>query len=272
MSGRNDSLDFGQRSNDSQFSTLDVPREELETKHPAPRPSAAALAPGELLAFRVSIVDSEADLERVQDLRQAAYGHHLPALAATVGKPDPVDRWPDVTIFFAEDKITRRVVGSARLQCNRSQPLQIERSIALPPRLVGKLLAEVTRMSVIPGYAHPVKLALVKAIHLYCIAMQIGGIVCGSRPSLIRQYLNLGFEDLYGDNRLAPLAHTGGLEHRVLFRDTVTSEAFNRERRHPDYDFVFRTYHPDIEVFDAVTRVPGPLRQTPEERRYSRAA
>lgn len=272
MSGQSDSLDFGLRSNDSQFSTLDIPREELETNSAGPLTGVEPVAPGELLAFRVSVVQSEADLKRVQELRQAAYGHHLPSLAASFGQPDPVDRWPDVTIFFAEDKLTRRMVGSARLQCNRSQPLQIERSIALPPRLARRLLAEVTRMSVVPGYAHPVKLALVKAIHLYCIAMQIGGIVCASRPSLMRQYLNLGFEDLYGDNRLAPMAHGGGIEHRVLFRDTVTSEAYNRERMHPDYKFVFRTYHPDIEVFDAVTRVPEPLRQAPGERRYSRAA
>ena len=272
MSGQSGMFDLGVRSNDSQFVGLELPREDRDLTDATQGRSVNAPPPGEPLAFRVAIVDSEADLQRVQGLRQAAYGHHLPALAATFGQPDPVDRWPDVTIFFAEDKATRRMVGSARLQCNRSQPLQIERSIVLPPQLVGKLLAEVTRMTVISGYAHPVKLALVKAIHIYCIAMQIGGIVCASRPSLMRQYLNLGFEDLYGDERLAPMVHGGGLDHRVLFRDTVTSEAHNRNRKHPDYGFVFRTYHPDIEVFDAIARVPEPLRQAPAERRYNRAA
>jgi len=272
MSSQGDSFDFGRRSNDSQFADLDVPREDPVGESADLRPGVNAVQRGESLVFRVAIVKSEADLQRVQALRQAAYGHHLPALASTFGQADPVDRWPDVTVFFAEDKATRRVVGSARLQSNRSQPLQIERSIVLPRQLRGKLIAEVTRMTVISGYAHPVKLALVKAIHLYCIAMQIGGIVCASRPSLMRQYLNLGFEDLYGDDRLAPMAHGGGLEHRVLFRDTVTSEAHSRARKHPDYAFVFRTYHPDIEVFDAVARVPEPLRQAPTERRYSRAA
>ena len=272
MFSQGNSLDFGLRSNESQFSGLEVPQDDRDVQSASPGPSVSAAPPGEPLPFRVAIVESDADLQRVQALRQAAYGHHLPALAARFGEADPVDRWPDVTVFFAEDKATRRMVGSARLQCNRSQPLQIERSIELPPRLLGKLVAEVTRMSVISGYAHPVRLALVKAIHLYCIAMQIGAIVCASRPSLMRQYLNLGFEDLYGDDRLAPMAHGGGLQHRVLFRDTVTSEAHNRARKHPDYAFVFRTYHPDIEVFDAVARVPEPLRHAPTERRYSRAA
>ncbi len=271
MYSQGDAFDFGPRSNDSQFAAQDDD-EHRDLEGASPQPVVTSASSGESLAFRVGIVDSESDLLRVQGLRQAAYGHHLPALAATFGQPDPVDRWPDVTIFFAEDKATGRMVGSARLQCNRSQPLQIERSIQLPPHLRGKLLAEVSRMTVVSGYAHPVKLVLVKAIHLYCIAMQIGGIVAASRPSLMRQYLNLGFEDLYGDGRLAPMAHGGGLEHRVLFRDTVTSEAHHRAREHANYAFVFRTFHPDIEIFQPVARVPDPLRLTPVPMHYSRAA
>ena len=48
---------------------------------------------------------------------------------------------------------------------------------------------------------------------------------------------------------MVPLAHGSGLEHRILFRDTVTSEAESRARQHPDHSFVFRTYHPDIHAF-----------------------
>ncbi len=269
MSAVDDPIDFGPRSNDSRFA------DHADAAVPPAAPVAGACAPVTgLLPFRVRIVDSEDDLLRVQALREAAYGHHLPALAAQFGKADPVDRWPDVTIFYAEDKSSGRVVGSARLQSNRTRPLQIEQSTVLPDHLRGRLLAEVTRMTVISGYAHPVKLALVKAIHLYCVALQIGGIVCASRPSLMRQYLTLGFEDLYGDARLVPMAHGGNLEHRVLFRDPVTSEAHHRARRHPDYDFVFRTYQPDIEVFDRVQRAPEPLRSAaPQARpRHSRVA
>ncbi len=228
---------------------------------------------GESLAFRVAIVESEADLERVQQMRQAAYGHHLPALAAHFGLPDPIDRWPDVTIFYAEDKASGQLVGSARLQCNISQPLQIERCIELPAHLHGRLLVEVTRLVVTAGYAQPVKLALVKAIHLFCVATQAAGILAGSRPALLRQYLGLGFEDLFGDGRLVPLAYAGGLEHRVLFRDTVNSSTAYRERLRPGYDFVFRTYHPDIEVFAALSRVSEPLRQArAAQRAYIRPA
>ena len=272
MSAVNNPIDFGPRSNESAFAEFDaIPHTPHIDSSRDDEPVASTNPLAEILTFRVGIVQTEADLLRVQALRQAAYGHHLPALAATFAQPDPVDRYPDVTIFCAEDKTTRRLVGSARIQTNLTNPLQIERSLVLPAERRGKLLAEISRMVVLPGYAHPVKLALVKALHLYCIALQIGGIVAASRTSLLRQYLNLGFSDLYGDERMVPMAHGGGIEHRVLFRDTVTSEAESRARRHPDHAFVFRTYHPDLAVFESVGQASGRLRDTPEAA-YSRAA
>jgi hypothetical protein len=233
-------LDHGPRSNDSDFGQLAEPARGASrvTEHHLP--------------FRVRVVCDPEQLLRVQALRQTAYGRHLPAQAASFGSADPLDRLSDTTIFFAEDKESGAVVGSARVQSNRSAPLQIERSVELPEARRGQLLAEITRLCVMPGYDQPVRLALVKASHLFCIAMQIGGVLAGSRRSLLRTYENLGFTDLFGDERMCPLQHAGGLPHRVLFRDTVTSEAMARERRHPDYDFVFRDYHPDIAVFEAL--------------------
>ena len=235
----------GLRSNDSDFGALDASRNRATHR--------ASGVIEHSLPFKVRVVCDESQLLRVQALRQTAYGRHLPAQAAAFGSADPLDRLVDTTIFFAEDKATGAVVGSARIQSNRTAPLQIERSIELPPERQGQLLAEITRLCVQPGYDHPVRLALVKASHLYCIATQIGGVLAGSRRTLLRTYENLGFTDLFGDERMCPLLHAGGLPHRVLFRDTVTSEAMARERRHPDHDFVFRRYHPDIAIFEALS-------------------
>lgn len=236
-------LCHGPRSNDSDFGALAAPS-------PLARSTSSVITHS--LPFRVRVVCDEAQLLRVQALRQTAYGRHLPEQAASFGSADPLDRLEDTTIFFAEDKASGRVVGSARVQSNRSSPLQIERSVELPEARRGQLLAEITRLCVMPGYDQPVRLALVKASHLFCIATQISGVLAGSRRSLLRTYENLGFADLFGDQRMCPLLHAGGLPHRVLFRDTVTSEAMARERRHPDYDFVFRDYHPDIAIFEAL--------------------
>lgn len=205
------------------------------------------------LAFRVRVVTTEDQLLRVQALRQAAYGRHLPGQAAAFGSADPMDRARGAIVFYAEDKATGQIVGSARIQSNRYAPLQIEGSVELPPQHRGRMLAEITRLCVMPGYDHQVRLAMLKAIHLYCIALQIGGLVAGSRRSLLRTYEALGFVDLYGDERMCPLAHAGNLPHRVLFRDTLQADAQVLAQRPRDHEFVFRQFHPDIEIFDALS-------------------
>ena len=256
----------GPRANDSNFAALAAPAERDGPGHRA-SPVIAYCLP-----FRVRVVTDEAQLLRVQALRQTAYGRHLPAQAASFGSADPLDRLSDTTVFFAEDKESGVMVGSARVQSNRSSALQIERSIELPPQRRGQLLAEITRLCVLPGYDQPVRLAMVKASHLFCIAMQIGGVLAGSRRSLLRTYENLGFTDLFGDDRMCPLLHAGGLPHRVLFRDTVTSEAMARERRHADYDFVFRDYHPDIAIFEALAATVASGLRNRHDENWPRAA
>ena len=247
------SIPYPPRSNDSMFETAGVEPVHFNLRAAAQTSSVRTIPrlKEEALPFRIGIVSSEAELLRVQALRAAAYGHHLPGMAASFARPDPLDSHPDTTLFFVEDKLSGSLVGSARIQVNRSQPLQIERSLELPSNLEGQLLSEITRLTVLPGYNQPVRMALVKACHIYCIGMQIGGVLAGSRRSLLRQYKNLGFKDLFEDERLVPLAHGGGLEHRILFRDTVTSEAESRANNHPDHAFVFRIYHPDIRIFES---------------------
>lgn len=204
----------------------------------------------ELLGFTVRVVNNTTDLERVRQLRSAAYGHHLPLLAAQFGQADPLDEDPDVVIFCAEDKVTGEIVGSCRIQVNRSRPLQIHSCIEEPPHLRGLLVSEITRLAVLPSYGDRlVRMALVKACHLHNIANQVAGIYAGSRPALMRQYRALGFSDLFGDNREVPLTYAGGIPHRILWLDSVRAEADWSAMKHPYYKFVFRTWHPDITIF-----------------------
>ncbi len=236
----------------------------LDTSAPVALSQAAALVPQrELLNFTVRIVSDDYDLERVQQLRATAYGHHLPHLAAQFGRADPLDRDPDVVVFCAEDKATGDIVGSCRIQVNRSSPLQIQTCIDTPDRLRGKLVSEITRLSVLPTYGDRlVRMALVKACHIHNIAMQVTGIFAGSRGSLMRQYRALGFADLYGDEREVPLPYSGGLHHRILWLDSVSAEVDWRAMANPFYTFVFRTWHPDIGIFSAVQGMAPQRRPT----------
>jgi len=219
-------------------------------------PSHAAggrVAQGDPLPFTVRPVAMEPELLRVQRLRELAYGRHLPDQAAHFGGADPLDRDADVLVLMAEDKESGDVVGSVRIQVNRAAPLQIENSLALPAGLRGRLLCEITRLAVLPGYRSRglVRPALIKACHLHNMAFQVGGILAGSRRQLLRQYFALGFKDLFGDGREVPLAHACGLPHRVLWLDCVSAEADARASGHPMHHFVFRAWHPDIDAVGA---------------------
>ncbi len=251
-------IPFAHRSNDSMFDSLSMdPSVHAPRPTPAPVPARAATRLlEERLPFTIGVVTTEAQLLRVQALRATAYGHHLPGLAASFARPDPLDLQDDIILFYVEDKQSGALVGSARIQVNRHQPLQIERSLELPEALSGCLLSEVTRLIVLPGYSQPVRMALVKACQMYSTAMQISGALAGSRHSLLRQYKSLGFKDLWDDERTVPLLHGGGLPHRILFRNTVIAEAESRANNQPYYGFMFRTYHPDIRVFESM---PGRL-------------
>ncbi len=219
----------------------------------------------QLLRFSLRVARSEADLRAACQVRAASYGHHLPHLRNAFAEPDELDWAPDTTVFLAVDKDSGRPVGTARLATNARQPLQIEQSTVLPEPLSDRMLAEVTRLSVAPGHDDPrVKLALMKATYLYCIARQVHWMVIGARSDgLIRQYRRLGFTDLLPDGAMVPLAHAGNLPHRLLAFDVTAAERNWHAAKHPFYDFMVRAYHPDIELFGAPPARPPMLAPLP---------
>jgi hypothetical protein len=205
----------------------------------------------QLLRFNICVVRSEADLRAVCKVRATSYGHHLPQLRGALEEPDELDWHPDTAVLLARDKTTGEAVGTARLSTNAHGPLQIERSAPLPALLERHLLAEVTRLSVLPNYDDPrVKLALMKATYLYAMAHQVQWMVIGARSDgLVRQYRRLGFTDLLGEGRSVALAHAGNLQHRVLGLDVTAAERNWHAAQHPFYDFMVRTHHSDIQLF-----------------------
>jgi hypothetical protein len=205
------------------------------------------------LRFSLRVARCESELRAACGVRAASYGHHLPQLRAAFGEPEEMDWNPDTAVFVAFDKASGEAVGTARLATNARRPLQVEQSAVLPEPLADRVLAEVTRLAVRPGHDDPrVKHGLMKATYLYCMARQVQWMVIGARSdALIRQYQRLGFTDLLGEGRMVPLAHAGNLPHRVLGFDVTAAERNWHAACHPFYDFMVRTHHPDIELFDA---------------------
>jgi len=118
------------------------------------------------------------------------------------------------------------------------------------------------------GCADPlVKLSLMKASYLFCMATQIRWMVIGARnEALVRQYRMLGFKDVFDDGRMVPLRHAGRLDHRVLAFNVTAAERMWREPRHPLYEFIFETSHPDIQLFSTQPALPKREPARPGER------
>ena len=125
----------------------------------------------------------------------------------------------------------------------------MERSVDLPPWLHGASRAEVTRLAVSVGADPLIRLSLWKASYLFCMAQRLDWMVVGARnEALIRNYKRLGFVDLFGPDELKPLAHTGGLLHRILAFDNASARQRWCQSKHPLYEFVVETEHAELEA------------------------
>src|SRR5665213_813792 len=217
------------------------------------------------LSFKVRIARTPQELQAACRVRSLSYGHHLPHLQATLMEPDLLDADKNTVVAICVDKQNGCAVGTARFQTNAGGKLLIEHSITVPESMRTDTRAEITRLSAVAGADPLVKLSLMKASYLFCMATQVRWMVIGARnEALVRQYRRLGFTDLFDDGRMVPLLHAGRLEHRVLSFNVTAAERTWREQRHPLYEFIFETAHPDLELFSTAPALPrrDPARRT----------
>jgi hypothetical protein len=212
----------------------------------------------EELPIRVRIVRTPEQLEGVCELRSLAYGQRNPALGELLKKPEEVDFDPGTVVLLAESKEDGQAVGSMRIHTNLFQPVPMQSVVDMPENLQGQLLAEACRFCARPSFNSPmVRLSLFKAIYLYCFANQVQFLLCGARAPLNELYKSLGMVPLDGGSEeiWRPVSYAGNLDHSMLMLDVLLAEKHWRESGHPCYEFVGRTYHPDIQIFSAVSSV-----------------
>ena len=210
------------------------------------------------LPFRLGIVRTEEQLSAICQVRCNAYSRHVPEFGVTLAKPEDTDTAPGALTLFIQDKLTQKIIGTARLQTNLEGPLGINSDVALPAWLLRAPSAEITRFAVLPSYSNAERLIskiLIKACYHYCFATQIHWMVIGSRRSLVKWYHSLGFKAVDGFEDFFELLHTGNLRHKLLILDVIGAERQWLASKNVDYDFVFRTYHPDIELFSSLSGV-----------------
>lgn len=223
-----------------------------------PRPISEVEPPDAVqLSFRVRIVRTEEHLSRAVEIRAASYGRHHPEVAELLRSAEEADRAPFALVLLAESKHDGSALGTLRIETNACGPLPIESLLPKESRYTGKTIAFVTRLAVRGGGpdATLVKLALFKALHRYCLACQIDWIVVTARPPMDRQYVRLGFVDVYARDTLVPIEWNENIPMRLMALEAISCEREWQRTRHPLYEFMFVDYTPDIEIFNSVSGI-----------------
>jgi hypothetical protein len=149
-------------------------------------------------------------------------------------------------LLAAVAKADRRVIGTIRLATNVEAQLPVEQSVELPSELTRTPLGEFGRFATARDQPDPmIAMMLMKAAYLVAASMQVRTLVVASRQAMAARYEALGFRDLVPD-AWYPLAHVGGLPHRLLTLDLVGIVERYRAMNHPMWAFVYQIDHPDI--------------------------
>jgi hypothetical protein len=205
----------------------------------------------EKLPFTIQIATSEEQLQKAVQIRHAAYSRHVPDFAKQLQSPEPKDFEPGTVVLLAESKLDGTALGTMRIQTNHYSPLGLEQSVELPDWLQGRNLAEATRLGISEGReGRVVKTLLFKAYFLYCLHAEIDWMVITARKPLDRQYDALLFCDVFADGALIPMRHVGNIPHRVMAFEVGTAERRWAAASHPLFNYIFRTYHPDLDLGD----------------------
>lgn len=224
----------------------------------------------ERLPFTVRIARCDEDLAKAVSIRHQAYARHLPAVAATLDRPEALDREEDSVVVLAESKLDGTPVGTMRIQKNCNRRLVLEDSVDLPAWLKGRSMIEITRFGVAEGrMGRLVKTVLVKAGFQFCLLNDIDWIVIAARAPLDTLWEKLLFRDVFPGFGLIPMRHAGNIPHRVLAFDVSTAYERWTAARHPLLDFMCRTHHPDLGLAErdeatwaAVARLPEVYRSS----------
>jgi hypothetical protein len=204
----------------------------------------------------VRIVRTEAHLVKAVEIRAQSYGRHHPEVAELLRAPEIADRAAFSLVLLAESKTDGAALGTLRIETNAHGLLPVEQLLPPESPYTSRTIAFVTRLAVKGGVdSSLVKLTLFKALHRYCLACQIDWIVVTARPPMDRQYLRLGFLDVYDENTLVPIAWSSGIPMRLMALNTVSCEREWLRQEHPLYKFMFQDYCPDITIFSSVSGI-----------------
>ncbi len=220
-----------------------LPHHTTHTPPPAEDP-----LPTQALPFTVRLACKINDLDGLVSLRALAYGRHLPGMDEVLKAPEADDLREDVVLLVAQSKADGRLLGSLRLISNKRRPVSLESALPADSPLRGGKLAEVGRLTVLPGaHGRLVSSALYKAAFEASARAGIEHVLLTARAPVDRLYRGMQLKDVLGGQRI-PVGNTLGVPHTLYELPIKEAVARWKQAQTPFYGFVALTRHPDITV------------------------
>lgn len=205
------------------------------------------------MQFKIRITRTIDQLNAVSKIRAESYAKHIPTMLEQLQLPEKIDFKNSNITLTCEEISSMQVVGSLRITLNQFEPLPLESIFKLCSSTRHTLNAEVTRLVVPPRRnAKYIKLLLMKALYLYCHALQVKWMLICARKPLDKEYVNLGFVDISQDKLFVEVPYIGNIPHRALGFNVISAERLWHQQNHPLYQFMVEESHPEIQIFDSV--------------------
>jgi len=200
----------------------------------------------EALPFRVEPVSSQGTINAIAEQRSIQYSAHYGDFASSLKTPEPDDTHPDALLVAAISMEDGKILGSFRLE---NDSLAEEKISIIEKYGQLKISALVSRLVVSKTKEQiSVRNALFKFLHRYCFSRQVQNILVAAKPPLDKIYHRLGFKPALEFDHLIPNEWSGNHATRIMFLDTVEVVVNWHNGRHDLYDFMAKTFHPNIKI------------------------
>lgn len=214
--------------------------------------------------IRIRIARTEEHIRQAVAVRYQAYAEKLTGLASDVATKEDLDRTLDPVILLAENLDRSQVIATARLNSGpgvRDLLAQVD----MPPSYEEDRLGYFSRMAAVghPGEKKIARGLLHKALLQICMAKQIDRMLLLVGNVRSKLYMPWGFKPVFPDGVVCPeIVH--GRPVKLYQLETRKAEQKALEIGGPLYDFLFRTLHQEIEIFNSLSSIPN--RSEPIER------
>ena len=209
--------------------------------------------------YRVRLVRTTEQFDAVLRVREKGYAH-LSGKAGDFRRLDEGDEDRTATLILAEDGTTGEPLGTARVHVGHEYLSSYLPELKLPAEFFALRVSYTSRLTVCgrePAEQEFVTSLIVKSLYQIYVASQVSRAIILIRPSTKGYFSRLGFDSIVGKDSVIDLS-AKGYDPLLACSQKVAKFDEHLMRRVPAlYNFVFGTFHPEIEVFQSITSRPS---------------